>query len=152
MIRPDIEDLVGRYCEAVLRVDLALFASTWCEDATWSIPGAGAVVGRTAITETFATIRSTYRRCVQEVLNGVVTPSGPDDAAASWQVRELQWRADGTGSELIGVYHDDLRRGVDGWQFARRDFELLYDGPLELPGRLREGRGPRPDTGWGDHR
>lgn len=146
MTRPDVEDLVGRYCEAVLRNDLELFASTWCEDATWSIPGTGAVVGRAAITETFASIRGTYRRCVQEVLNGVVAPSGPDHAHATWQVRELQWRQDGTGSELIGVYHDEVRRTDGEWRFARRHFELLYDGPVELPGRLRDDRPPRPGT------
>jgi len=51
-------------------------------------------------------------------------------------VRELQWRPDGSGSQLIGVYHDDLR-AVDGsWCFARRRFELVYRGPLDVSGRL----------------
>ena len=55
---------------------------------------------------------------------------------AHWQVRELQWRPDGSGSQLIGVYHDDLR-AVDGsWCFARRRFELVYRGSLDLSGRL----------------
>jgi len=140
MIRPEIENLVGTYCESVYRLDPELFASTWCDDAIWSIPGAGDVVGRCAIVETFTTIRSTYRRCVQELLNGVVTPVSEDRATATWQVRELQWRVDGSGSELIGVYHDELTRTTDGWRFARRDFELLYDGPVTMPGRLREAR------------
>ena len=139
-IRPEIEDLVGRYCDAVLRFDPEVFASTWCEAAVWSIPGKGDVVGRDAIVETYSSIRATYRRCVQEVLNGVVTPAGPDRAAARWQVRELQWRPDGTASELIGVYHDDVVRSEEGWQFAHRDFELVYNGPLDLPGRLRDTR------------
>lgn len=140
MIRPDIENLLGVYCESVLRFDPEVFGSTWCEDAVWSIPGTGEVVGRPAIVETFTAIRGTYARCVQEILNGVVTPIDPDHAAAAWQVRELQWRADGTGSELIGVYHDTLTRTPEGWKFAHRDFELLYDGPVAMPGRLRKAR------------
>ncbi len=140
MIRPEIENLVGVYCESVLRFDPEQFASTWCEDATWSIPGSGHVVGRPAIVETFTAIRGTYARCVQEILNGVVTPSGPDHATATWQARELQWRPDGSGSELIGVYHDALTRTPEGWKFAHRDFELLYDGPVAVPGRLRNAR------------
>lgn len=40
-----------------------------------------------------------------------------------------------------GVYHDEVVLGDDGrCRFARRDFELLYDGPVSLPGRLRRGR------------
>ncbi len=142
MIRPEIDDLVGTYCDAVLRADVERFASTWCEDAVWAIPGRGEVVGRQDIVATFDAIRGLYRRCVQEILNGVVDPVDADTARASWQVRELQWREDGTASELLGVYHDTVTRTPDGWRFARRSFELVYDGPVELPGRLRSRRSP----------
>jgi hypothetical protein len=138
VIRPEIEDLVGVYCDAVLRFDPDRFASTWADGATWAIPGTGVVTGRPAIVETFVEIRATYRRCIQEILNGVVEAPEADGATARWQVRELQWRSDGTGSELIGVYHDTLSRTPEGWKFARRDFELIYDGPVAMPGRLRD--------------
>ena len=78
---------------------------------------------------TYSSIRATYLRCVQAVLNGVVTPAGPDRAGARWQVRALQWRPDGTASELIGVYHDEVARTDAGWRFAHRDFELVYSRP-----------------------
>jgi hypothetical protein len=70
-------------------------------------------------------------------MSGYVDP--PDEAGAveaHWQVRELQWRPDGTGGELIGVYHDRMRPVAGAWQFARRRFELVYRGPLDLPGRV----------------
>ena len=139
-VRADVEDLIGRYCDAVLRLDVEGFTDCWTEDATWSIPGTGVVVGRAAIVDTFVSIRSTYRRCVQEILNGTVRPLDDGRAAASWQVRELQWREDGTASELIGVYHDQLDRADGAWRFTHRDFELLYDGPVSMPGRLRDPR------------
>lgn len=136
-----VHDLVGRYCEAVLRADPDRFAGCWTEDATWCIPGTGVVTGRAAVVEVFTTIRPTYRLCVQEVLNSRVVPIDETHAHVTIQIRELQWRVDGSGSELIGVYHDDVVLESDGAaRFARRDFELLYNGPVALPGRVRAAR------------
>ncbi len=133
-----VRNLVGRYAEAVLRNDPALFADTWAEDAVWSMPGAPTIVGRDDIARTFRDRRGTFRLCVQEILNGRITVAEADRAAASWQVRELQWRTDGTGSELLGVYDDAMVVSADGeLRFARRDFELLYRGPVDLRGKLR---------------
>jgi hypothetical protein len=136
-----VQNLVGRYCEAVLRADTEVFASCWTADAMWCIPGKREVSGRDDIVAAFADIRPTYRLCVQEVLNSRIEPSDGRTASATFQVRELQWRADGTGSELIGVYHDEITLDADGraW-FTRRDFELLYNGPVDLSGRLRSPR------------
>ena len=139
-IRVEIEELLGRYCDSVLRLDLDEFATTWCEHATWAIPGSGVITGRDAIVETFAEIRGGYARCLQQILNGTVGPLVDGRATASWQVRELQWRHDGSASELLGVYHDEVERTGAGWCFARRDFELIYDGPVDMPGRLRTPR------------
>lgn len=60
---------------------------------------------------------------------------------ARWQIRELQWREDGTFSELIGVYHDLMARDLDGvLRFTQRDFELIYSGPIDGSGKLRSPR------------
>jgi hypothetical protein len=129
-------DLVGRYADAVLRFDAERFAALWTVDAEWVVAGGEALRGRAAIVETFVRARSGFRLCVQETMSGYVDPPAGDDVSAHWQVRELQWRPDGTGRQLIGVYHDDLR-AVDGsWCFARRRFELVYRGSLDLSGRL----------------
>lgn len=137
-----VNQLLGRYCTAVLRNSSVLFAEAWSTDAAWCIPGANLVEGREAIVLTFSRIRSTYLLCVQEILNTVVNVRDSRSATGTVQVRELQWRPDGTGSELIGVYHDEVVRADDDrCLFARRDFELLYDGPVAMPGRLRPARG-----------
>ncbi len=132
-----VADLVGRYADAVLRADQVRFASLWTEDAEWAVVGSEPVVGLPAIVETFTRSRSRFRLCIQQVLSGYLDPpaDGPS-ASAHWQVREMQWRADGTAGEVIGVYHDTLRRVDGAWRFARRRFELVYRGPLELPGRV----------------
>jgi uncharacterized protein (TIGR02246 family) len=133
----DIANLIGRYADAVLRADAEGFASLWTEDAEWHMPGADPVCGRPSIVETFVRSRSRFRLCVQEIMSGYVGTAGDDGTTdAHWQVRELQWRRDGSAAELIGVYHDGVRP-VDGrWRFARRRFEVVYRGPLDLPGRV----------------
>jgi ketosteroid isomerase-like protein len=140
-IDADVRNLVGRYCDAVLRVDHITFADAWAPDARWLIPGDGMIEGRAAIVDVFARIRPTFRQCVQEVLSGTVAGADGDHASARWQIRELQWRDDGTASELIGVYHDVMARGLDGvLRFTERDFELIYSGPTDGTGRLRTPR------------
>lgn len=135
-----VQNLIGRYCDAVLRADRDVFASCWTDDATWGIPGKGVIEGRAAIIATFEEIRLAYRRCVQEVLNCQIQTLGESEASCSVQVRELQWREDGTASELIGVYHDEALV-IDGFgTFTSRDFELIYNGPVSMPGRLRPPR------------
>ena len=136
-----VHNLVGRYCDAVLRNDMTAFADLWADDAEWCIPGAGVISGRAKIAETFSEIRNTYRLCVQEILNSTIEALDAAHAGASFQVRELQWRADGSGSELIGVYHDAVVLDPDGrCRFIRRDFELLYSGSVDLAGRVRPPR------------
>lgn len=140
-IDSDVRNLVGRYCDAVLRVDVTEFAECWANDARWLIPGDGEIRGRDEITAVFERIRPSYRQCVQELLNGTISYVGGDDATARWQIRELQWREDGTVSELLGVYHDTMARDDDGvLRFTVRDFELVYSGPLDGSGRLRAPR------------
>lgn len=142
-IEADIHNLVGRYCDAVLRVDALAFADTWAEDGRWLIPGDGVIEGRRAITEVFERIRPAYRQCVQEILNGTISHVDGDTALARWQIRESQWHDDGSVSALIGVYHDSMSRGDDGiLRFDQRDFELIYSGPVDGSGRLRAPRRP----------
>lgn len=141
VIDADVHNLIGRYCDAVLRVDVAEFSDTWADDARWLIPGDGIIEGRASISATFEKIRPTYRQCVQEVLNGTISYVDGDNASARWQIRELQWRDDGTVSELIGVYHDVMARDLDGvLRFTQRDFELIYSGPIDGSGKLRSPR------------
>lgn len=133
-----VTNLLGRYCDAVLRCDRDTFAACWTDDATWAIPGKGIVTGRPAIVEAFVEIRPTYLRCVQEILNSRIEPIDDAHAECTFQVRELQWQSDGTGSELIGVYHDTVVvDGASSARFTHRDFELVYHGPVALDGRLR---------------
>jgi uncharacterized protein (TIGR02246 family) len=129
-MRDDVENLAGRYCAAVLSGDESAFASCWHDDAVWIGPAGHVFEGRDRIRRVFAKAREPFRLCVQELLSGVVEAGeGSGVAHAVWQIRELQWRTDGTQTVLIGTYTDDCRRGDDGvWRFARRQFTEVHRG------------------------
>jgi ketosteroid isomerase-like protein len=127
-----VRTLVARYCDAVLRFDSEAFAATWAEDAVWHIPGADDVHGRDAIAAKYSEIRVLYPMCVQELLSALIDPAG----RGRFTVRELQWRPDGDGSQLIGVYDDTFSGPPDLPLFASRRFTILYRGPVDLSGRL----------------
>jgi hypothetical protein len=130
-MRDEVENLAGRYCAAVLSGDVDTFSSCWHADAEWVVPGGYVHSGRERITHVFTKARVPFRLCVQELLSGVVEPAGEESGAARavWQIRELQWRTDGTQTFLIGTYADDCRRGDDGiWRFARREFTEVLRG------------------------
>ena len=135
-----MRNLVGDYCNEVTTGDVERWIGTWLEDARWGIPGGGTIVGRSAIREQFASIRTIYVLCVQAVLSMTIAADDADHASARTYVRELQWkRIDGElrHSELIGWYDDRIARDTDGkLRFAKRDFTLLTSSPLPWEGRL----------------
>ena len=95
------------------------------------VPGGYVHSGRARITHVFTRARVPFRLCVQELLSGVVEAAGEgtDAADAVWQIRELQWRTDGSQTFLIGTYTDVCRPGDDGvWRFARREFTEVLRG------------------------
>jgi hypothetical protein len=135
--RVAVEQLLGRYGDAVLRADAVAFSACWAPAARWHIPGSGTITGAAAITDEFVRIRSGYPRCLQEVLSGFVELRSDGQWTGRWQIRELQWRDDSPGSQLVGVYHDryELEVASGRCRFAERRFELVHRGPVDLTGR-----------------
>lgn len=135
-----VRNLTGRYCQAVVHFDVELFASCWATDAEWVVPKVKTTTGRDAIVELYQSLRGGFRLCTQELMSGVIEPvgEGSDRATAVWQVRELQWPADPERAAvcMIGTYTDTIVREDDRWCFARRQFDSLYRGPVDLTGRV----------------
>ncbi|HEX7095732.1 MAG TPA: nuclear transport factor 2 family protein [Acidimicrobiales bacterium] len=135
-----VRNLAARYCDAVLRADAERFASCWAPDARWVVPGGDTIEGRDRITALFVKLRRPFALCVQELLSGVVEPAGEGSglaAVATWQIREVQRRDDESTNCVLGVYHDEVREDDDGvLRFARRRFDVVYRGPLDLSGTV----------------
>jgi hypothetical protein len=138
-----VRNLTGRYCQAVVHFDVELFASCWATDAEWVVPKVKTTTGRDAIVELYQSLRGGFRLCTQELMSGVIEPAGEGSGAAgvataTWQVRELQWPADPERAPVcvIGIYTDTIVREDGRWCFARRQFDALYRGPVDLTGRV----------------
>jgi uncharacterized protein (TIGR02246 family) len=133
-----VRNLTARYCDAVARNDGALFASLWTADADWVAAG-HTTSGRERIARVFGKLRRDYVLCTQELMSGYVEPlddpQGPA-ADARWQIRELQWKTDAPVSCVLGIYSDHVVFDDGAWRFARRQFDILYRGPVDLSGAI----------------
>ncbi|MCB0997450.1 MAG: nuclear transport factor 2 family protein [Acidimicrobiales bacterium] len=137
--RDEVLDLLGRYCEAVLRFDLVAFRDCWAQDAVWVLPGDQPnVEGPDACVELFGRLRGTFALCTQEILSSVVEVA-PDGRSADVRsvIREAQWMPEGPGRLLVGIYHDAVVADDAGrWRFRRRRFEAWFRGAPDLTGRI----------------
>lgn len=136
-----VRNLTARYCDAVARNDGEIFASLWTLEADWVVPGARTTSGRERIARVFAKLRGDYVLCTQELMSGYVVPGDPGVGSAStaearWQIREFQWKADAPVSCVLGIYSDQLVIEDGVWRFARRQFDILYRGPVDLTGAI----------------
>jgi hypothetical protein len=128
-----VRNLTGRYCAAVVDFDREVFGGCWTADAQWHAKG-NVIEGRDRIVRVFEKLRGQYSLCVQELLSGVIEPASDSEAAATWQIRELQFPINGAGMQLIGIYSDQCVLDGERWRFARRSFRELYRGPLDASG------------------
>jgi hypothetical protein len=132
-----VRNLTARYCDAVLRFDAALFESCWTADAEWVVPNVMTTTGREKIVALFAKLRAGFDFCTQELMSGVIEPVGEGSSAdARWQIREMQRRADGSTNCVIGIYTDHVVYRDGAWRFARRQFDSVYRGPVDLSGTV----------------
>lgn len=130
--RRAIDDLAHAYADAVCRNDHGAWADTWADDGVWDI-GRGAVIGRAAIVEAFATAMALFESVVQLAGSGTVALDG-DRATGRRYMQELARTRSGRPLLYHGYYDDTYVRAGDRWRFARRHLIWLYQGPPDLSG------------------
>lgn len=129
-----VRDLVARFSDAVTRRAPADMAALWVQDGTWVVPGIGETMGPAAIEGVLAKLLEGFPFLVQLTHNGVVTLDG-EVARARWYISEFGQDREGGGVYFVGTYHDRAVRTDAGWRFARRQFDFLYRGRTEAPGK-----------------
>ncbi len=98
--------------------------ATFCADGVCAIPGMGTHEGHDALRAAYT--RWTPRRPQRHlVVNTHVHEWSDDEAHATSDVVFLLQGDDGWSVQLVGRYHDVLRREGDTWRFARRDAEFV---------------------------
>jgi hypothetical protein len=99
--------------------------ATFCADGGCDIPGLGTYEGRDALRAAYAkwTPRQPQRHLV---LNTLITEWTPEEAHATSDVVFLLRGERDWAVQLVGRYHDVLRREADRhWRFARRAAEFI---------------------------
>jgi AcrR family transcriptional regulator len=120
-----LRHLVARYCDGVIRADEATWASTWTQDATWSL-GDKPVSGKAKIVALFRErIRGfawTMQSAPQMVFE-VDERRGVGTGRVT--VQERFKRTNGKIGSLLGTYHDVYVRDGRDWLFAERRLEVI---------------------------
>ena len=127
-----IRDLVARYIDAVNRYHKDDWAATWSDSATWNLMGME-VSGRKAIVELWTNAMAGFEFAIMMLNSGTVTVDG-ETATGRWYLTEHLKTVEGDTNITLGVYDDEYRREDGAWLFARRSYQIIYQGPPDLSG------------------
>jgi len=134
----EIRQLVSAYADGVNRVDQALWASTWAENAAWTLPSMGAVEGRDNIVGLWVQAMGSFEFVAQLLYQGTIEIDG-DAATGRWYLCEhLRPKGSESGVFNIGTYADEYVKENGKWVFAKRDYHILYndEGRGDMSGKV----------------
>ena len=120
-----IRELVESYNDAVMRFDGEAWAGNWRDDATWSLPGVGDVVGKKKFLPLWEQAMSGFSFVGFFASAGPVTVTG-DTAQGIWYQQEFLHQKDGTKRTITGRYEDDYVKVSGRWYFQKRIYEILH--------------------------
>lgn len=129
-----LRELVARYADAVNRRDAEVWKDTWTEDGVWHLFGRD-VEGREAVFQTWQGAMGMFTFVLQLIHSGTIEVHG-DKAIGRWYLSEVAHTSQGDKLLTVGVYHDRCERDGGQWRFARRRFDVLYQGPPDLSGQV----------------
>lgn len=119
-----IRELVETYNDAVMRFDGDAWAATWMPDATWELPGAGAVTGRDAILAAWQHAMTPLGFVGFFAHMGPMHVDGDSGRGTVYQQEFLHYR-DGRKLAITGEYRDVYTRRDGQWRFQERRYRIL---------------------------
>jgi ketosteroid isomerase-like protein len=134
-----IRNLIGRFTDAINRVDVAAFASVWTSEATWIIdPPTGLTSADTceAIAAGMgAALPALWSSFIQSI-NGAAIAVDGDRATARVYLGELGVHRERGPQRNLEVYDDTLERTAEGWRFRLRHYHYLYLDESPITGHI----------------
>ena len=122
----EIQELLAKYADAVVRRDAEAWADTWATDGEWQVLGQSAV-GPEALVTLWKGLMSQLPFVIQLPHNGWTELEG-DTGRGRWYVNEHGQDKNGNAILSMGVYHDQYVKVDGAWRFRFRRFEPLYMG------------------------
>ncbi len=128
-----LRELAANYIDAVNRSDGDAWKATWSENGIWKLMGTE-VSGLEALFGFWQTAMSGFKFVLMVLNSGTIEING-DTASGRWYVTEHLLGLDGKGIHIEGVYDDQYVREDGRWVFAKRDYQVIYQGPEDLSGQ-----------------
>ena len=117
-----IEELIGRYNQAIDQGRYGDFLDCWCEDGVFDGLG-GPYVGKPAIKQFTDGYDARYRLRLNGLKHftvNIVSRIDGDRASSSSHLQLVTTGAKGAHILFTGRYEDELRREGEQWRFTRR--------------------------------
>lgn len=127
-----LRNLMGRYTDAVNRVDADAWIATWAEDGVWNLLG-NPVSGRDNILALWKQMMSSFEFAIMLPSSCLFEVDG-DTASGHWYLHEYTRDPEGNASTVLSRYLDTYTRQDGQWLFQSRDYSFIYNGPADLSG------------------
>ncbi len=119
-----IRELVDSYNDAVMRFDRDAWAANWTDDAVWSLPGMGDVVGKDKFVPMWQQMMSGFSFVGFFASAGPIVVDG-NSAHGTWYQQEFLHQKDGAKRRITGRYEDDYVKRGGRWFFQKRVYSVL---------------------------
>ena len=125
-----IRDAVARFADTATRADYDGFRTLWADDADWVLGGTESqpyerrAEGVDDIVSMLRSLWDGTEYFVQFAVPGAIEING-DEATVRCMCHEAA-RGPERYYRNNGIWHDRLRRSVDGWVFTHRTYQYLW--------------------------
>ena len=127
-----LRNLMGRYADAVNRVDADAWIATWAEDSIWNLLG-NPVSGRDNILALWKQMMSSFEFALMLPSSCLFEVNG-ETASGHWYLHEYTRDPEGNASTVLSRYQDTYIKQDGQWLYKSRDYGFIYNGPADLSG------------------
>ena len=127
-----LRNLMGRYADAVNRVDADAWIATWADDSVWNLLG-NPVTGKDNILALWQQMMASFEFALMLPSSCLFEVDG-DSASGHWYLHEYTRDLQGTASTVLSRYLDTYIRSDGQWLFISRQYSFIYNGPADLSG------------------
>ena len=127
-----LRNLMGRYADAVNRVDADAWIGTWAEDAIWNLLG-NPVSGRDNILALWKQMMSSFEFALMLPGSCLFEVDG-NTASGHWYLHEYTRDPEGNASTILSRYVDTYVKQDGQWLYKSLDYGFIYNGPADLSG------------------
>jgi ketosteroid isomerase-like protein len=127
-----LRNLMGRYADAVNRVDADAWIATWAEDGIWNLLG-NPVSGRDNILALWKQMMSSFEFALMLPSSCLFEVDG-ETASGHWYLHEYTRDPEGNASTVLSRYLDTYIKQDGQWLYQSRDYGFIYNGASDLSG------------------